>query len=164
MLRFCIWNSVSGMRSKMLIFYNNQCSFDLLVMKECFSPMGMSNGTIMDHEISGSSTIDKAHPAFYARVITARNERVSTRGSWCAKLADKEQFLEIDLKKPRKVTGQSWMVTFPIITRLVVTLVYCCIVLSHIFQYTFCQCHFCRFWYDLFLPELVKTKTNKREI
>jgi len=39
-------------------------------------------------------------------VITARNERVSTRGSWCAKLADKEQFLEIDLKKPRKVTGQ----------------------------------------------------------
>lgn len=89
----------------MLIFYNNQCSFDLFVMKECFSPMGMSNGTIMDHEISGSSTIDKAHPAFYARVITARNERVSTRGSWCAKLADKEQFLEIDLKKPRKVTG-----------------------------------------------------------
>lgn len=73
---------------------------------ECFSPMGMSNGTILDHEISGSSTIDKAHPAFYARVITARNERVSTRGSWCAKLADKEQFLEIDLKKPRKVTGQ----------------------------------------------------------
>ena len=72
---------------------------------ECFSPMGMSNGTILDHEISGSSTIDKAHPAFYARVITARNERVSTRGSWCAKLADKEQFLEIDLKKPRKVTG-----------------------------------------------------------
>ena len=72
---------------------------------ECFSPMGMSNGTILDHEISGSSTIDKAHPAFYARVITAQNERVSTRGSWCAKLADKEQFLEIDLKKPRKVTG-----------------------------------------------------------
>ncbi|XP_022780705.1 uncharacterized protein LOC111321951 [Stylophora pistillata] len=72
---------------------------------ECFSPMGMSNGTILDHEISGSSTIDKAHPAFYARVITARNERVSTRGSWCAKLADKEQYLEIDLKKPRKVTG-----------------------------------------------------------
>lgn len=68
--------------------------------------MGMSNGTIMDHEISGSSTIDKAHPAFYARVITARNELVSTRGSWCAKLADKEQFLEVDLKKPRKVTGQ----------------------------------------------------------
>lgn len=68
--------------------------------------MGMSNGTIMDHEISGSSTIDKAHPAFYARVITARNERVSTRGSWCAKLTDKEQFLEVDLKTPRKVTGQ----------------------------------------------------------
>ena len=68
--------------------------------------MGMSNGTIMDHEISGSSTIDKAHPAFYARVITVRNELVSTRGSWCAKLADKEQFLEVDLKKPRKVTGQ----------------------------------------------------------
>ncbi|KAK2563931.1 EGF-like repeat and discoidin I-like domain-containing protein 3 [Acropora cervicornis] len=72
---------------------------------ECFSPMGMSNGTILDHEISGSSTIDEAHPAFYARVITERNERVSTRGSWCAKVADHSQFLEIDLKKPRKVTG-----------------------------------------------------------
>lgn len=67
--------------------------------------MGMSNGTILDHEISGSSTIDEAHPAFYARVITERNERVSTRGSWCAKVADHNQFLEIDLKKPRKVTG-----------------------------------------------------------
>ena len=124
----------------------------------------MSNGTILDHEISGSSTIDKAHPAFYARVITVRNERVSTRGSWCAKLADKEQFLEIDLKKPRKVTGQSWMATFPIITKLIATLVYCCTLLSHIFQCTFYQSHFCRFWYDLFLPEVVKTKTNVRDI
>ena len=133
------------MWSKMLIFHNNQCSFDLLVVEECFSPMGMSNGTILDHEISGSSTIDKAHPAFYARVITVRNERVSTRGSWCAKLADKEQFLEIDLKKPRKVTGQSWMATFPIITKLIATLVYCCTLLSHIFQCTFYQSHFFRF-------------------
>lgn len=73
--------------------------------------MGMSNGTILDHEISGSSTIDEAHPAFYARVITERNERVSTRGSWCAKVADHSQFLEIDLKKPRKVTG-SWNTIF----------------------------------------------------
>ena len=84
------------------IMFTEHIYFEL----ECFSPMGMSNGTIMDHEISGSSTIDQAHPAFYARVITARKELVSTRGSWCAKLADKEQFLEVDLKKPRKVTGE----------------------------------------------------------
>lgn len=69
--------------------------------------MGMSNGSVLDSEISSSSTMDAHHSAAYARVTIATVDGITGRGCWCAKTADKNQYIEIDLRKPRKVTGNS---------------------------------------------------------
>ena len=79
----------------------------VLLLEDCFSPMGMSNGSVLDTEISSSSSMDAQHSAAYARVTIAGGEGITRRGCWCAKTADTNQFVEIDLRKPRKVTGNS---------------------------------------------------------
>lgn len=69
--------------------------------------MGMSNGTVLDSEISSSSSMDSLHSAAYARVAIATVDGITRRGCWCAKTTDMNQYIEIDLRKPRKVTGKT---------------------------------------------------------
>lgn len=65
--------------------------------------MGMSGtGRILDRDMKGSLNMVASQPTFLA---TTMNDLKRTKESWCAKEADRNQFLEIDLKQARKVTG-----------------------------------------------------------
>ena len=60
-------------------------------------PFGVSNGVILDSAITASSFLDRYHIPSQARLNNTKKARSKNAGTWCPKISDKKQFLQVDL-------------------------------------------------------------------
>lgn len=63
--------------------------------------MGLQNGRLRHSQMTASSQWDKYHAAFLARLQRARHGRYF--GSWCARMNNRYQYLQIDFTRPSKI-------------------------------------------------------------
>ena len=66
----------------------------------------MASGLIPDTALTASSSLDDAYLPYYGRVIKASSTKTALRGCWCARKAEKTQYLQVDLRRSMNVTGE----------------------------------------------------------
>ena len=69
----------------------------------CDMALGMQSKRIKNAAIKASSQWDTAHAAFLARLMNRRTKKFM--GAWVARHNNYNQFIQVDLGKPMKVTG-----------------------------------------------------------
>ncbi|XP_066304554.1 lymphocyte antigen 75-like [Branchiostoma lanceolatum] len=84
-----------------------------LVTGECNKPLGMESYAIADAQLNASAALDLDHRAQRAR-LNARND-FNGGGGWAAASSDANEWLEIDLLYPTKVTGMVTQGTFDLV-------------------------------------------------
>ncbi|XP_068726460.1 uncharacterized protein, partial [Montipora capricornis] len=89
------WHSFIAMRIE--LYGCNQAMFRM-----CFRPLGMQSNHIPNSTITASSQWDKSLTPARARLNVKRVG--SLGGAWCVKRNDHNQYLQIDLRKPTRIT------------------------------------------------------------
>ncbi|XP_022255312.1 hemocytin-like [Limulus polyphemus] len=77
-------------------------STTITIVSECSDPMGLENGMLSDDMISVSSAIANSGPSQVRLDTVADNGKA---GGWVAETSDENQYLQIDFRTPRTITG-----------------------------------------------------------
>ncbi|XP_015757096.1 PREDICTED: uncharacterized protein LOC107336222 [Acropora digitifera] len=89
------WHSFIAMRIE--LYGCNRAMFRM-----CFQPLGMQSGRISNSAITASSQWDKSLTPARARLNVKRVGKLG--GAWCVRRNDHNQYLQIDLRRPTRIT------------------------------------------------------------
>ncbi|XP_076369994.1 hemocytin-like isoform X2 [Tachypleus tridentatus] len=77
-------------------------STTITIVSECSDPMGLENGMLSDDMISVSSAVANSGPSRVRLDAVADNGKM---GGWVPETSDENQYLQIDFRTPRTITG-----------------------------------------------------------
>lgn len=74
----------------------------LFVLSGCYGTLGLASGGVADTQLSASSVLD-----WSTRVWAPSGARLKKEGlPWAPSQSDQQQWLQVDLKKEKRVTGK----------------------------------------------------------
>ncbi|XP_042190615.1 discoidin, CUB and LCCL domain-containing protein 2 isoform X2 [Callorhinchus milii] len=103
-----IWAAESTWSSAKAFRYTGPLSASLFTFKTsgCYGTLGMESGIIGDGQITASSALQWHDSSGQFHVWGPEKARLKQQGSpWAACLTDEHQWLQIDLKKEKRITG-----------------------------------------------------------
>lgn len=74
----------------------------MLLALDCSWPQGIGNGKLEDNQMTASTSFNDLHLPYHGRLgVIAPN----SLGGWCPYKDDKDEYLQVDLGKRKRVSG-----------------------------------------------------------